>query len=155
MTKTIKNADRNLPSAEKVTKEAVTKKTLLAEPHLEKPKPTLNADTRPAKAVKPKKLDTRGADEVGAPPAIAAKPAAKSADVATTAKPKTTKQEQVLTMLSEAGGATINEIMKTTGWQQHSVRGFFAGTVRKKLGFELTSEKPEGDERRYAIKVAA
>lgn len=69
--------------------------------------------------------------------------------------PKSTKQDQVLTMLSQAGGTTINDIMKATGWQQHSVRGFFAGTVRKKLGFELTSEKPEGEERRYAIKVAA
>jgi Protein of unknown function (DUF3489) len=68
--------------------------------------------------------------------------------------PKSTKQEQVLIMLSKAGGARINEIMKATGWQQHSVRGFFAGTVRKKLGFELTSEKPEGEERWYAIKVA-
>lgn len=70
-------------------------------------------------------------------------------------KPKTTKQEQVLTLLSQEGGVTIEEVMKVTGWQQHSVRGFFAGTVRKKLGFELTSEKGEGDDRRYAIKVAA
>jgi hypothetical protein len=71
------------------------------------------------------------------------------------ATPKSTKQEQVLTMLSQVGGSTIDEIMKATGWQQHSVRGFFAGTVRKKLGFELTSEKEEGEERRYAINVAA
>lgn len=71
------------------------------------------------------------------------------------ASPKSTKQEQVLTMLSQAGGVTIEEVMKATGWQQHSVRGFFAGTVRKKLGFELMSDKPEGEERRYAIEVAA
>jgi hypothetical protein len=69
--------------------------------------------------------------------------------------PKTTKQEQVLTLLSQKGGTTIDEVVKATGWQQHSVRGFFAGTVRKKLGFDLTSEKSEGDDRRYAIKVAA
>jgi hypothetical protein len=69
--------------------------------------------------------------------------------------PRTTKQELVLTLLSRNGGAGIDEIMRATGWQQHSVRGFFAGTVRKKLGFDLTSEKAEGSERRYAIKVAA
>jgi Protein of unknown function (DUF3489) len=69
--------------------------------------------------------------------------------------PRTTKQELVLTLLSRNDGAAINEIMRATGWQQHSVRGFFAGTVRKKLGFDLTSEKAEGSERRYAIKVAA
>ncbi len=80
---------------------------------------------------------------------------ASMATEATRAMPKTTKQEQVLTMLSQAGGTTIDEIMKATGWQKHSVRGFFAGMVRKKLGFELTSEKEEGGERRYAIKVAA
>jgi Protein of unknown function (DUF3489) len=80
---------------------------------------------------------------------------ATKAAAATPAKPKITKQEQVLTMLSKVGGTTIDEIMKATGWQQHSVRGFFAGTVRKKLGFELTSEKDDGSERRYAIKIEA
>jgi hypothetical protein len=40
--------------------------------------------------------------------------------------------------------------MEATGWQQHSVRGFFAGVVRKKLGLTLQSEKTEGD-RIYGI----
>ena len=62
-----------------------------------------------------------------------------------------TKQDRMLALLSQPKGASIAEMMQATNWQQHSVRGFLAGTVSKKLGFTVKSDKAEGDVRRYHI----
>jgi hypothetical protein len=62
-----------------------------------------------------------------------------------------TKTEQVLALLKRKGGATVQEIMAATEWQPHTVRGFLAGTVRKKLGLTVTSTKADDGKRTYVI----
>jgi hypothetical protein len=62
----------------------------------------------------------------------------------------TSKQSRIVEMLRAPTGATIAAMMKVTGWQQHSVRGFLAGAVKKKMGLALTSETSK-DGRVYRI----
>jgi hypothetical protein len=61
------------------------------------------------------------------------------------------KQAKVIATLKRPNGATVEEIMVATEWQAHTVRGFFAGALKKRLGLEVTSEKIEERGRVYRI----
>ena len=86
---------------------------------------------------------------------VGPKPAKTNGDAKPTGAPKTregTKQEAVITMMRRPEGASTNEIIKFTGWK--IVRGFVAGTVKKKLGLPVTAEKIEGRGTVYRIPPA-
>jgi len=61
------------------------------------------------------------------------------------------KQSQLIAMLRQAKGATIDEIAEALSWQPHTVRGAIAGALKKKLGLDVTSEKDEKRGRVYKI----
>ena len=90
--------------------------------------------------------------------ATPAKKATKAAKSAKAPKKKATgahqrsKTDQVLDLLKRSGGATLKELMKDTGWQAHSVRGFLSGALGKKMGLTITSTKADDEERRYSVK---
>ena len=109
------------------------------------PKPTKKARVAPRGAhVAPKK----GKAAKKASPAKKAPKGHKKAGAARDGS----KTAKVLDLLKRPDGATLKELMKATGWQPHSVRGFLSGTVGKKMGLAVTSTKAEDGERRYSVK---
>lgn len=63
------------------------------------------------------------------------------------------KTAAILELLRRPGGATAGELLKVSGWQPHSLRGFISGTVGKKMGLTVTSTKGEDGERSYSVKA--
>jgi len=61
------------------------------------------------------------------------------------------KTAKVLHLLQRSGGVTLNDLMKATDWQAHSVRGFLSGTLRKKMGLKVASTKREDGDRVYSL----
>jgi hypothetical protein len=84
--------------------------------------------------------------------AKAPKKAPKAAKKAGAAKDGS-KAARILDLLKRPDGTTLAELMKATGWQAHSVRGFLSGTVSKKMGLAVTSTKVEDGERSYSVKA--
>jgi hypothetical protein len=118
-----------------------------AAPKKGKTKPSAPSRRKPPSgAANPKKPPWPGVSK--ATQIAAAKTAVKAEEPSSE---RITKQERMLTLLSQPAGASIQDMMQATNWQQHSVRGFLAGTVKKKLGFALTSVKPDDGVRRYRI----
>jgi len=74
----------------------------------------------------------------------AAAPTAKATKASSGRPSPDTKQDRVVALLHQPGGAALDVLVNATGWQKHSVRGFLAGTVRKKLKLPLISEKVDG-----------
>jgi hypothetical protein len=124
---------------------------------------TQEAETAPATAAEEPKGAKKahgGARRANVAPARAkpgkkaspAKRAPKGAKKATGARDGS-KTAKILDLLKRTGGATTKELMKATGWQSHSVRGFLSGTVSKKMGLTVTSEKGADGERSYSVKA--
>ncbi len=115
------------------------------------PKAKKAAKGAKAKATAPKKgaKDEKAGKRAGK---RAAKPAAKHAPAKKANTPRAeSKTAKVLEMIGGAKGATLAEIMKATGWQPHSVRGFISGALGKKMGLTVESTKNPTGERVYRL----
>jgi hypothetical protein len=134
---TTENVQTTAPSQEAASQEPKASKKPIVAP--QKPR------VAPAKAKSGKKTTLAKKAPKNARAAKPAKPAAPSAR-------EGSKTAKILDLLNRSGGATAKELMKATGWQPHSVRGFLSGTVGKKMGLAVSSTKGEDGERSYSVK---
>jgi hypothetical protein len=115
------------------------------------PLPTVGADTRVASSSKNRKTSRK---EIGPVPPQKPVRQRTSRKVEKAEKSKgrsSSKQAKVVDLLRRADGASIEEMMKATGWQAHSVRGVISGALKKKRGLAIISEKSKAGDRRYRI----
>lgn len=93
-----------------------------------------------------------------APDVRSATAATRSAPARSTTKTKAsvarrgTKTAKILALLQRPDGASISELKKATGWQAHSLRGFFSGVLKNKLKLRVTSTKRQDGERSYRVR---
>ncbi len=123
---------------------------------------TTEKQDQPTTASEPAELDGARAAARKAPSATTkakstrkpgrGKKAPKRRPKAKTATPgQGSKSAHVIALLEKSKGATLAELMKATGWQAHSVRGFLSGTLRKKMGLKVESVKRGDGERVYSV----
>lgn len=99
-------------------------------------KPTKKTASQHQRRSKPGVATTKSVAKMRAAPQLA--------KLSNTAPATSSKLATVVQMLKRPSGTTINDLSAATGWQTHSVRGLLSGTIKKKLGLKLTSEKVEG-----------
>ena len=98
--------------------------------------PPPQAPRAPPRRLSARRRTRDAAEREAAPAARTAAPAGKTREGS--------KQALLVEMLKRPEGATIAQIVEATGWQPHTVRGAFAGALKKRLGLTVTSEKVEG-----------
>ena len=115
----------------------------------EKPEPPKKAKvTAPRARVPPAKVKSAN----NTTPAKKGAKAAHKATAATADRVRPgSKTAKVLDLVKRSGGATLKQLMKATGWQAHSVRGFLSGTLGKKMGLKIESSKTNDGERVYSL----
>jgi hypothetical protein len=110
--------------------------------------PDEQTKTVPAQATPKPRVAKRGAHT--APPKANPVRKATSAKKAAPAR-RGSKTAKIIDLLQRPGGVTLKELIKATGWQAHSVRGFLSGTLGKKMGTPVKSSKRADGERAYRL----